>query len=69
MDLVGRRIPITIGLMNGGVMLIIVTFTQQIYPGVLICLILLSLSGSAAVDAPLMIDYVKPKSYGINQML
>ena len=68
MDLVGRRGPISGGLFLGGVMLILMTFSSSVYPALCIYVIVLSLSGSPAETAPLLNDYIYPKSFSLGQM-
>jgi MFS family permease len=65
MDVIGRRIPITAGLVVGSCMLVAMTCAQVVYPWLLICLCVLAVSGSPAENAPLVNDYVQPKSYGL----
>jgi len=60
MDLFGRRLPITIGLVLGGLGMIGMIFTGQIYPGIVIIITIMSVSCTPAENAPLQNDYIKP---------
>lgn len=64
MDIIGRKIPIVIGMVVGGGGLILMTFFDEVYP----TLVLLSIAVSVAIlvpnMAPLLLDYVKTESLG-----
>jgi len=68
MDKVGRRVPIVCGLLVAGLMINLVTFGHEVYPTLLIMIIVLSMAAAPTECAPLINDYVQPKSFGVAQM-
>lgn len=46
MDVIGRRIPISTGMIGSASMLILMTFVQDVYPGVVVCVTILTLGGA-----------------------
>lgn len=50
-------------------MLILMTiFTKDIYPNLLIFLVVMSIGAAPAESSPLINDFVEPKSYSVAQM-
>lgn len=64
MDFFGRRIPIVLGLLIAGLMINLVTFGHEVYPTLLIMITVLSMAAAPTECAPLINDYVMPKSFG-----
>jgi len=46
----------------------LVTFGHEVYPTLLIMIIVLSMAAAPTECAPLINDYVQPKSFGVAQM-
>ena len=63
MDLVGRRIPIIIGMLVAGGFLIGLTLGQNVYPDLYLMVIILAISGSPVESAPFLNDYIEPESF------
>jgi MFS family permease len=69
MDLVGRRIPILIGMLVAGGFLIGLTLGHNVYPDLYLMVIVLAVSGSPVESAPFLNDYIEPESFGQCQLL
>ena len=69
LDVLGRKLMIGIGIFICGLSLLLMTFGTQVYPYLLIFFLLLVLSSNPGYQAPLINDYIEPRSFGICQMI
>ena len=58
MDIFGRKYPITIGILVAGVFMYLIPHFKEVYPGFLICRIMIGISTILFVNVPLVPDYV-----------
>ena len=65
LDLVGRKWPITIGMLIIAGGLTGITFIHTVWPGLAIMIAVMAVSASPSESAPLMNDYIKEESYGL----
>jgi MFS family permease len=66
MDIFGRRKLIGVGTAFVGLSLILMTRFTSVYPALLIVYIMFAVANIPAYSAPLINDYLKPNSFGVN---
>ena len=66
-DVFGRRIPVLIGMLMVSVSIFCMPLGKHLYPGYLICRIVLALGTALAGNAPLLPDYVQKSTIGKGQ--
>ena len=65
MDLFGRKYLSLTGFIIAGAAQIIIPFSKKIYPGMLICRILISVGILPGLNTPFVLDYVAQESLGL----
>lgn len=65
MDVIGRKIPIVVGLMLTGASLIVMTRCHEVYPTLAILSCITSISILPTEISPFVIDYVTTESMGV----
>lgn len=64
LDFVGRKIPLVIGVMICGILMIVMTFCSEVYPTLLLLFIAYGVSLIPSLICPLQIDYLSKETMG-----